>query len=838
MYHQDLWWLNKIFIWEVRDSGEGSNIMTLWGLLVVAAAVTFWGLAYLEAPLWIWTLTVVLTIGTCQWLHVLPTALQICLWVVLVGFIVVFNLSFVRQKMLTVFIFRWFKKVLPPMSTTEREAIEAGDTWWEGELFQGCPEWQKLLNYSKPTLSEAELSFLNHQVEVLCDMLDDWSITHTTLDLPVAAWDYLKKEGFFGMIIPKEYGGLGFSALGNSTIVQKIATRSLTAAITTMVPNSLGPGELLTVYGTDAQKDYYLPRLAKGIDIPCFALTGPEAGSDAGAIPDTGIICRGEFEGKSIIGMKLTWNKRYITLAPVATVLGLAFKLYDPEKILGGSEKLGITLCLLPTNHPGVEIGKRHFPLNQPFMNGPTRGKDVFVPLDWIIGGPNMAGKGWRMLVECLSAGRGISLPALSTAAAKMGYRTTGAYARVRKQFNTSLGHFEGVEAAMARIAGFTYLIEATRLLTLSALDQHHRPSVVTAIAKYHMTEMSRQVLNDAMDIHGGKAIMLGPKNYLGRAYESLPISITVEGANILTRNLIIFGQGAIRCHPYLQAELMAASNSDEVLGLKNFDNALMKHLSYSLAKVVRNVSHAFTAGLFCTAPKGMPFKRYYQQLGRMSAALAFVADTTLIVLGGKLKRRESLSARLGDVLSYLYLGSAVLKYYHDANDKKCDIPYVTWALETCLTRAQEAFLAFFKNFPIPVLGFLLRFSVFPYGRVYALPNDNLEHQLAASMMTPSLFRDRLTQYCYLSHQKTDPIAQLETVLHAMMTEEIILSKIDTAVKEGLISKTENLDIKLQNALAHGIITEEEIKQVHEFERAKFDVIQVDEFSVEQLIGK
>jgi alkylation response protein AidB-like acyl-CoA dehydrogenase len=812
--------------------------MTFWEPFFIAVIIAFWVLAYFEVPIWLWSIAFILSVGAVQWAIPLSFTLQVSLWTVLILFVAVFNISILRQKIVTVFLFQKFKKVLPPMSSTEREAIEAGDVWWESHLFRGRVDWHKLHAFPKPALTTEELHFINTQVEQLCEMVEEWPITHTYLDLPPEAWAYLKEQGFFGMIIPKEFGGLGFSALANSTVVQKIASRSLTTAITTMVPNSLGPGELLMHYGTEEQKQYYLPRLAKGIDIPCFALTGADAGSDAGAIPDIGIICRGEFEGQSIIGMKLTWDKRYITLAPVATVLGLAFKLYDPEKLLGGNTSLGITLCLLPTSHPGVEIGKRHFPLNQPFMNGPTRGREVFVPLDWIIGGPKMIGKGWRMLVECLSAGRGISLPAVGTAAAKISYRTTGAYARIRKQFHTSIGHFEGVQASMARMAGLTYLIEACRLFTLTALDQKHRPGVTTAIAKYHITEMSRQVVNDAMDVHGGKAIMLGPKNYLGRVYESLPISITVEGANILTRNLMIFGQGAIRCHPYLQKEINAVNHADPTQGLKLFDENLFKHLRYTLSNAVRSLTHSFTGGYFCGKPFSSPIRKYYRQVSRMAINLSFIADITMMIFGGKLKRRERLSARLGDMLSYLFLASAVIKYYQNSNDKKTDLPHVHWAMQTCLYRFQEAFLEFTRNFSLPVMGFLLRIWVFPFGRAYILPTDALEQRLATLMMEPSIFRDRLTRYCYVGKNQNNPIMDLDLTLSLLLEVEPILAKIELAVKKGKIAKHLSLEEQMQEAIHFEIITQQEAALIFDFEKARRETIQVDEFTSEQLSEK
>ncbi len=671
--------------------------MVIW-VQGLAAWLAVFGLAYFRAPIIAWSLAILGSLFALEWMIGPPILLSIFLWVTAIAFIILFNVTKFRQHYFSAPCYRWFQSVLPPMSATERDAIDAGDIAFEAELFQGSPQWKKLFNEPKPKLSEEELEFLETKVNTLCEMLDDWSITNQYLDLPEEAWEFLKKEKFFGLIIPKEYGGLGFSALANSTIVQKIATRCLSAAVTCMVPNSLGPGELLLEYGTEAQKAYYLPRLAFGEEIPCFALTGPEVGSDATSIPDTAVVCRGSFAGKEMLGLRLNWDKRYITLAPVATLLGLAVKMSDPDGLLGNKKNIGITLCLLPTDIHGIEIGKRHFPSNQGFMNGPTRGKDVFVPLDFIIGGKEKAGQGWHMMVERLSAGRGISLPALSTALAKHCYRTTGAYARIRKQFHTSIGRFKGVEAALGRIAGYTYILEATRLLTLTFLDQKLSPGVATAISKYHMTSLSRTIVNDAMDIHGGKGIMLGPNNYLGRAYQSVPISITVEGANILTRSLMIFGQGVIRCHPYLRDEMKALNQKDQELGLKVFDQILGQHISYTLSNFARLIFHSFTAGFFAASYPLQALKGPIRQLSRMSLALAFVSDVALFIMGGKLKRSERLSARLGDVLSYLYLASAVLKYYQDSGEQKWDIPYANWALQTCLYRIQNAFFKIFSK--------------------------------------------------------------------------------------------------------------------------------------------
>jgi len=815
---------------------------------VLAAFIAIGGLAFFQAPRWAWSLALVAATVSVLWNQPeggvgFSILTQVCVFAVVIFLITLVNVTKIRRLLLTGPLFKLFRKILPPIRATELEAINAGDIWWEADLFRGRPPWKKLFSFPKPQLSVEEQLFLDNQVEVFCSLLNDWEITQQTLDLPSIAWKYLKEQGFFGLIIPKEFGGKDFSALANSTIVQKISTRSVTAAVTTMVPNSLGPAELLLAYGTEEQKHYYLPKLASGEEIPCFALTGPEAGSDASAIPDIGVVCKGKYRGKEMLGMRLTWDKRYITLAPVATVLGLAVKLYDPEGLIGDKQEIGITLCLLPTNTEGVEIGKRHFPLNQPFLNGPTRGKDVFVPLDFIIGGVPMAGKGWRMLVECLSAGRGISLPALSTACAKHCYRVCGAYAKIRKQFHTSIGRFEGVEAALAQIGGITYLLEATRLLTLTAIDQKIRPAVVTAIAKYHMTEFSRKAVNHAMDIHGGRGIMLGPNNYLGRSYESSPISITVEGANILTRNLIIFGQGILRCHPFLQQEMQALSHPDQNEGIAAFDKTILQHVRFFLSNVTRLFFHSLTAGQFCSSYALQPLQAEIKQLSRMSLALSCISDFTLLLLGGRLKRRERLSARLGDVLSYLFLASAVLKYFNDFGDKKVDLPYVRWTLQTCLFQIQKAFLGFFHNLRNPLVRFGLKCLVFPYGRPYHGPKDKLDRQLARHMMLPSQFRDRLTSNYYLGKKEKDAVAVLEYAFKAMVNLEPLLAEVEhfgktTVEDRGNLSKSLGMEAIIPLALKEGVISKSEANEILEFEHARRRAIAVDEFSTEQLQGK
>ncbi len=664
------------------------------------------------------------------------------------------------------------RKVLPPMSETERDAIEAGSTWWEAELFCGNPDWNRLRNYSMPELSPEEQAFIDGPVEQLCAMIDDWDITHKRMDLPPEMWDFLRSHGFFGMIIPRRYGGLEFSALGHSSAVTKIAGRSISVGVTVMVPNSLGPAELLLHYGTEQQKDYYLPRLADGREIPCFALTGPHAGSDAGAIPDTGIVCTGEHEGRQVTGLRLNWEKRYITLGPVATVLGLAFKAFDPDGLLGGDEELGITCALIPVTTPGVEIGRRHFPLNAAFQNGPNSGKDVFVPMDFVIGGQDNIGNGWRMLVESLSVGRGISLPGVAVAAGKVCSRYTGAYAHVRKQFNTSIGKFEGVEEALARIGGHTYMMEAGRLLTLSALDSGEKPSIITAILKCYNTEQMRQVLNDAMDIHGGRGISMGPSNYIARAYQTIPLGITVEGANILTRSMIIFGQGAIRCHPYLVREMEAAMLEDGVAAELAFDRALGGHLEYVLTNFCRAFVYGLSGSHLAPSPQAGRIGTYYQRLSQMSAAFAVIADLVLMILGGSFKRKEKLSGRFADALSYMFYASAALKKFDADGQPRSDLPLVEWSAKYCLFQVQAALDEILRNFPIKWLGVALRHTIFPLGLSLRQPNDALGHRVASLLIRPGAARDNLTQGIYISDDPDDITGCLEHGLEDVVEAE------------------------------------------------------------------
>ncbi len=755
---------------------------------------------------------------------------MLILLILVVTLAVVFGVADIRRNLITKPVFTVFKKILPPLSDTEREAMEAGDVWWDGELFKGKPDWQQLHSFPKPELSADEQAFMDNQVETLLGMLDDYKIVQEQRDLPVAVWDYLKREGFFAMIIPKAYGGREFSAIANSTIVSRIATRSLTAAVTVMVPNSLGPGELLMHYGTQQQKDFWLPNLANGTDVPCFALTGPEAGSDAGGIPDTGVVCKGEFDGKEVTGIRLNWDKRYITLAPVATVLGLAFKLYDPEKLLGDKEELGITCALIPTSHKGVQIGDRHFPMNMAFMNGTTYGKDVFIPLDWIIGGPDYAGRGWRMLVECLSAGRGISLPALATATGHLAARMTGAYGYVRQQFGMSIGKFEGVQESLARIGGLTYSLEAMRVMTAGAIDMKLSPSVVTAIAKYHMTEMSRTLMNDAFDIHAGRAIQVGPKNYLAHGYMGIPISITVEGANILTRNLMIFGQGATRCHPYVLAELEAAANPDAEQGLKQFDSLLLKHIGFAIGNTFGALWQGLTAAAFNSAPVSGETARYYKQLSRMSRALALSADFSMLILGGELKRREMLSARLGDVLSQLYIASAVLKFYEDNGRQQCDLPFVHYSVQRALFEIGRAFAGFFANFPNRVVARVLKTLVFPFGIGYKMPDDATAIQICEALSKPGVVRDRLTHLCYIGADENDATGLMENAFVTMYEAQPLMKKLYQAQREGKVARKQPLDKTIAQALEVGVLSEAEAQQLNRMNRLRFSAISVDSF--------
>jgi acyl-CoA dehydrogenase len=732
-------------------------------------------------------------------------------------------MSSFRRDSITKRIFSFAKAALPSMSDTEREALEAGDVWWDAELFTGRPDWQKLLNYPQAALTDEEKAFLHGPVDELCAMLDEWKINWEWRDLPKDAWDFIKQNKFFGMIIPKEYGGLGFSPYAHSEVVRKLSSRSLTAAVTVMVPNSLGPGELLLRFGTKEQREKWLPRLADGRDIPCFGLTSPEAGSDAAAMIDTGIICTGVFEGQEVLGLKLNWHKRYITLGPVATLLGLAFKAYDPDHLVGEQEELGITVALIPTHLPGVEIGRRHLPAMQVFQNGPNWGRDVFIPLDYIIGGKERLGQGWKMLMTALAAGRGISLPSLSAAGAAYAARVTGAYARIREQFGIAIGKFEGIEEPLARIAGTAYLLDAARRLTCAALNEGHHPAVISGIMKLQATERMRIAIDDAMDIHGGKAIIDGPQNYLGNLYRSVPVGITVEGANILTRNLIVFGQGAIRAHPYLLEEMNALAEEDRDRGLDAFDDAFWKHLGHSVKTLFRAFGHAWTFGLFAPAPDAGAASPFYRQLSRYSAAFALCADMALITLGGSLKRKEMLSARFGDILSELYLLSATLKRWQDEGRQQQDLPLLQWCMATGFKTIENRFAEILANLPNRFVGVMLKLLIQPFGARVLGASDRVIHQCAQILLEPSAARDRLTSD--LSHVEDDGgRARLEKAFLLVVAAEDASKKMRAARLHDW-----------SEAVTRGVITQGEADKLAAAHEAVAKVIEVDDFLPEAL---
>lgn len=807
-------------------------MLLLWILVLVV------GIAYLAhrrvAPLPALGVVAVYLLAMGAWSHA-PGWLLLIFWVLIAVVAAPLLLPDLRRQYFTKPLFSWFQKVLPPMSETERDAIDAGTVWWDGELFSGRPDWDKLLAYPKVQLTEEEQAFIDGPTEELCAMVSDWEIGQA-MDLPPAAWEHIKTHGFFALIIPKEYGGKGFSAYAHSQVAMKLATRSGDLASTVMVPNSLGPAELLLHYGTDEQRNHYLPRLARGDDIPCFALTGPLAGSDAGAMPDTGVICKGEWEGKETLGLRLNWEKRYITLGPVATLLGLAFKAHDPDHLLGEEEDLGISLALIPTDTPGVEIGRRHLPLGAAFMNGPNSGKDVFIPLEFLIGGQEMLGKGWMMLMNCLSVGRSISLPAVGTGAAKFTSLVTGQYAQVREQFNVPLSAFEGIQEALARIGGNAWLMDSARMLTANAVDLGEKPSVLSAILKYHLTERGRECISHAMDVHGGKGIIMGPNNYLGRSWQGAPIFITVEGANILSRNLMIFGQGAIRCHPFVLKEMALAGREDHDQALKEFDGLLMQHIGFAVSNAASTLVLNLGVGHFEKAPGNRLSQGYFRALNRQAAAFALLADLSMMLLGGELKRRERLSARLGDVLSHMYLASAALKRYHDLDSPDHLEPLFAWAMEESLGESERALDELLSNFPNKVLGYLLRVIVFPFGRRHTGPSDALDAEVAAvigrAKGDPTL--EELLAGCYRPQSVEDPVGALQHAYDLLGASHPLQKKLHSALKSGQVKPTAG-EHAIDAALHAGVLQPAEAQTLRDAEAARRKVIDVDDFSKEEL---
>ncbi len=801
-------------------------------LLLVVWLIGIGILAYFSVPIWGWALglIVLLQVSGAHWLLFILTLL-IC------GALTYAPL---RQKIAIAPIFKAFKKVIPTLSKTEREAIDAGTVWWDAEVFSGKPNWETLDNYRDLKLTDEEQAFLDGPVEELCKMINDWEVVHKTHNLSPQTWAYLKEQRFFAMIIKKEYGGLEFSNYAHAKVVGKIASRSLSAAITVMVPNSLGPGELLQHYGTKEQRDYYLPRLANGTDIPCFALTSPYAGSDAGAIPDYGVVEHGDYTDprtgehhENVLGIRVSFEKRWMTLGPIATVFGLAFNLKDPDHLLGDKENIGITCALLPKGTKGLMHERRHYPNNSPFQNGPVWGKDVFIPIDWIIGGVDYAGQGWRMLMECLSIGRCISLPALAVASGKLASYTTAAYVGIRHQFGLPLGRFEGIDEAVARIGGRTYQMEAAQNLALIGLDSGEKPSVISAIIKYHNTERMRQCLDDAMDAVGGRAVVTGPRNFLASSYNAVPVAITVEGANILTRSLMIFGQGAFRCHRYILEEIYAFADND----VAKFDKAFCGHIKQSLRNTARSVALGVSNGLGTDAPAhARELKRYYQQINRLSSAFAISADIAMASLGASLKFKEKLSARLGDAFANLYIASAVLKHYQSQGANTDDLPFAKWAVEKALFDTEAALDGFLENLPNRPVAWLLRRIVFPIGRRCQAPSDDLGTEVTRTMMDFSAPLERLSHYMYIPdgdpYDINEPIAALKPALQAVRGTYELERKVRKAVRAGTLKAYDPLE-RLAEAVEAKLITEAEREQMIAARRLMRVVITVDDFDME-----
>jgi acyl-CoA dehydrogenase len=807
------------------------SILTTLIIYLAGAAV----LAYRQAPVRI----VAIASGALLLVYLLPggrNPLLLALLLATAGWFTLISFGDLRRTLVTKPLFALYRRMLPPISDTEREAIDAGTVWWDGELFTGNPDWDQLLKVGPPRLPPEEQAFLDGPVEELCRMVDTWKVNHDWADIPPDILAFIKENKFLGMIIPKEYGGLDLSAVAQSEVLSRVLGVGSVVGNFIMVPNSLGPGELLMKYGTEEQKNHYLPRLASGEEIPCFALTAPLAGSDATSIPDTGIVCRGKFQGKDIVGMKLTFDKRYITLAPVATLVGLAFRLKDPEHLIGETDDYGLTCALIPRDTPGLEIGNRHYPVGDPFFNGPVRGKDVFVPLDYIIGGREMAGKGWRMLVNCLSAGRAISLPSASNCIAKRALAGTSAYARIRRQFNIAIAQFEGIQKPLARMAGFADIVNASRLHTAQAVAAGSKPSVPSAILKYHCTEMARQSILDAFDIHGGKAVMKGPKNALAPAYEGIPVAITVEGANIMTRSLMIFGQGAIRSHPYVLKEMQLAMQPDTDTALAEFDRTFFAHLGFVCTNAARSLIHGLTRSLTAPSPAAgsASLRRWYQHVNRLSAAFALVADMSMFTMQASLKRREMISGRLGDLLSMLYLASMVLKHHEDQNAPAEDLPVVEWCCAYLFNNYQQAMHELLDNLPNRAAGILLRLIVFPTGRHFEKPSDRLESRVAELVTRDTATRRRLIEGVYLTPAPNNPVGSVNALLSEAESIEPLERKLREAVKAGKIESLLGIEL-IEAGASAGVLSAEETKRMREWDARVMDIIHVDEFDYRAL---
>ena len=802
-------------------------------IIAIAGALT---LALRRAPLWHWAVGAAV-IGLLTRVSPNGIATDVLGWIL--AFLPALVLGAltnrsIRFAVVTRPVYGLIKSILPRVSRTEQEALDAGTVGWDAELFSGRPRWNKLLGIRPVTLTAEERAFLDGPVNELCAMIDDWDIRHNRSDLPSEVWVFLKEHGFLGMLISKDYGGLGFSAQAQSQVVSKVASRSVAAGITVMVPNSLGPGELLEKYGTPEQKDKYLRRLAKGVEVPCFALTGPYAGSDAASMRDVGVVCYDMYQGKKTLGVKLSWDKRYITLAPVATLVGLAFHLHDPDHLIGETENVGITLALIPADFPGVEIGRRHFPARSAFMNGPIKGRSVFIPIEFLIGGLDYAGQGWRMLMECLSTGRAISLPAIGTVSIKHALRVTSAYARIRRQFGIPVGIMEGVAEPLSRLVRSAYTYEAARGLTASMVDEGQKPAVISALLKYRTTDAMRDRINDALDIHGGRAVQDGPSNYLFAGYMTTPVAITVEGANILTRSLITFAQGALRAHPYLYSEIEAAQDPDRVRGVLAFDKAFGGHLSFMLRNMSGSLLHALSFGLFASTPTHSEMARWYRQLARYSQSFALVGDWTVAFLGSNLKRKQRLAGRMADILSDLYLLSAVLKRFEDEGRQKEDAPLVDAIARDHLFNIEQSFAGVFANFPNPVLRWLMRALVFPLGRHRKPASDRETYRLSRAVLRPGAFRDRLTIGTYVSMDPKDVTGVLEDALLKVTRAEEVEAKFVRAIKKGQIERRLDRDA-ITDSVDAGLLTEAEAALLRLADQATDRVIKVDDFDSEEL---
>ena len=801
--------------------------MIAFFVVLIALTVAF---VWFNMTMQSWLITASLAMGVGMLTGITNWFLSVVMLLITLSLLVLlYYAPELRQKLLTRPLYRMVKSAMPPISQTEQEAIDAGTVWWDAELFAGKPDWEKLMSLPRPVLNLEERAFIEGPVEELCEMCDDWDISHVRNDLPEEVWAYIKEQRFFGLNASKDYDGHGFSAYAQSCIVQKLSTRSGTVAVTVMVPNSLGPAELLYHYGTEEQKDYYLPRLSQGKDVPCFGLTNPWAGSDAAGMPDSGIVCKKIHDGEEVLGFRINWEKRYITLGPVATLLGLAFKAYDPDKLLGEEYDLGITCVLIPTDTDGVSIGTRHLPLNASFQNGPNWGEDVFVPLDWVIGGREQVGKGWKMLMESLAAGRGISLPAAGAGAAKVAARTSGAYARIREQFGLEIGKFEGIEEVLGSIGGLTYLLDAGRIVMTSAIGLGEKPAIMSAIVKQQCTDLSRIVVNHAMDLHGGKGICMGPGNYLARAYQQIPIGITVEGANILTRSLIIFGQGAMRCHPYLLKEVHAVNDPDTVKGNADFDDAMRDHIQYVMANKMRSFVFGLTRGRMAKGTGHGIVLKYSRQIEHLSASFAWLSDITLMILGGGLKRKEMLSGRFADALSNLYLASSAIKRFKDNGEDENEAPLVEWACQYSLYQTQQALDGILRNFPIRYLGGLIRIAIFPTGRYFHLPNDKLNQSVARILQQPGEVRDRLTEDMYIADSGDEITAQIENALELSIKSADLRKRLKNAGLE----QTADIGFEqwVKRLLENDDINQEEAELLGATRDVVRKVIDVDDFA-------